>query len=110
MIFKIFQIRNTIKEVRANPGEFAGQGAGGLFMGLFIMPLVYGVLILGGFFVLGYTTFLGGPYGFFKFLFILSIVGIVGFSFVLYKIFSLIKRSTRILVDKTIIVESKVVE
>jgi len=110
MIFQIFKIRNTIKDVKNNPSKFAGDELGNLFMSIFIMPIISGVTLLIGLFILGYTHFLGGPYGFFRFLFVVSIIGVFCFFYMLKKVYNLIKQTTKNTLDQTIKVESKVVE
>lgn len=110
MIFKIFQMQRMIREGKENPSNFASNQAGDLFKGIFVMPVISALIFFGIFFVLGYTTLLGGPYGFFKFLFVLTLIGIVFFVLILRKLYRAIKQTTKTVVDKTIIVESKIVE
>ncbi len=73
MIFQIIQIKKMASEAKENPGKFAGGQVGELFVGMLIVPSLIALLLLGSFFILGYTSWLGGPYGFFKFLFIISV-------------------------------------
>ncbi len=110
MIFKIFKIRNMIREGTENPSQFASSEAGNFFVSMFVMPILSAVLLLGGLFILGYTTLLGGPYGFFKFMFVLSLICIASFFFILRKLYKVVKQSTKTVVNETIKVESKIVE
>lgn len=68
------------------------------------------VLFMALFFVLGYTHLFGGPYGFFKFLFVLSLIGVIITFLILRKIFLLFKTTTKKSEDETIKVDSKVIE
>lgn len=110
MIFKILKIRNTMKELKQDPGKFAGGELGGFFMGMFLMPIISAVLLLGGLFIIGFTEVLGGPYGFFKILFFLVLFPVMLFFFMLSRVYKVIKASTKSAVDETIVVSSKVVE
>jgi len=110
MIFRVLQIRKMIREGKEDPGKFAGGQAGDLFMGLLLMPIISAVLLLGGLFILGYTPLLGGPFGFFKFFFWLSIFCVFFFFMILRKVYKMIKNTTKSAVNDTIKVESKVVE
>lgn len=99
-----------IKEGKENPGKFAGNQAGDLLMGMFIMPIISAMVFLGGFFVLGFTTILGGPYSLVKFLFYILLIFVFFLSLIFRKVYLLLKKSTKSTVDDTIKVESKVVE
>ncbi|MEI8175188.1 MAG: hypothetical protein WCG28_04535, partial [bacterium] len=61
MIFEILQIRKTVNEARENPGKFAGGKVGDFFVNMLIVPSLILFVILSSFFILGFTTFLGGP-------------------------------------------------
>jgi hypothetical protein len=110
MILQIFKIRNMAKEAKENPGSFAGSQVGEMFMGILIVPALLALFFTALFFVLGYTTLLGGPFGFFKILFIFSVFCILCLSYFLRKIYKMIKVVTKDVVDSTIKVDSKVVE
>jgi len=110
MIFKVFKIRNMIKEGKENPGKFAGNQAGELLMSMFVMPIISAIVFLGGLLVLGFTTLLGGPYGLAKFLFYIVLFFTFFLSLILRKVYLLVKKSTKNTVEQTIKVESKVVE
>ncbi len=73
-LFKIFQLKKTLREVRENPSAFAGGQMREFLWGVFILPLliVGGILIL--FFIMGYTDVFGFHYGIFKILFWITIV------------------------------------
>lgn len=83
--FKILQIRKNIKEARENPSTFAGGQTKDFLWGIFLLPLVICILVLGLFFVLGYTELFGSHLGFFKFLFWVALI-------VSFLIFSLFRR------------------
>jgi hypothetical protein len=110
MILKIFKIRSTVKELKEDPGKFAGEEAGGLVLGMFIIPFISGILFLGLLFILGFTEILWGPFGFFKFLFFLFLFPSILVFFILLRSYKLIRQSTKKVVDSTLKVESKVVE
>ncbi len=110
MIFRVLKIKNMVRDARENPGNFAGSQVGDLFMGIFIMPIISAILLLGGLFILGFTEILGGPYSFFRFFFWLSIFCVFFFFYILRKMYKLVKSTTKGVVDQTIKVESKVVE
>ena len=101
------------KEAKEDPSKFASGQAGDFFLDILIMPAV---LVLGSLtvlFILGFTSFpsfLGGPNLFFRILFFLALTAIFFASYFLYKIYKVIKSVTKKVVDKTIKVESKVVE
>jgi len=110
MIFRVLKVHKLAKEAKDNPGQFAGEEIGGMLKGLFIMPFIAALLLLALLFVFGFTTWLGGPFGFFKFLFFFSLIGVGTFFFTLRKAYMAMKRATRNTVNKTIKVESKVVD
>lgn len=105
MIFKIFQLRQQMKqgqEIFNDPAGAAKGAAKGIIWGYLINFIITTVLIYGGLFVLGFTELLGGPYGFFKVLFIilaipLAMTLIMGISFYrnIKKGLSGTKKSTR---------------
>ncbi len=86
--FQILQIRKNIKDARANPSGFAGEQAKEILWGILIIPIIICILILGLFFIIGYTEVLGFQLGFFKFLFWIALI--VSFS-----VFSLLRRLIR---------------
>lgn len=110
MIFKIFKIKNTIKDLKENPGKFAGEEAGGFFLGMILGPIFVPLLVLILLFILGFTSLIGGPFGFFKFLFFLLLIPSSIIFWILFKAYKFIKGSAKKAVDDTIKVESKVVE
>ncbi|MCX6752467.1 MAG: hypothetical protein NTZ87_03140 [Candidatus Nomurabacteria bacterium] len=97
-------------EVRENPGKFAGGKIGEMFLGVLFMPSLISFIIVCGFFILGFTTFLGGPYGFFKFLFVIFFLGILCVVYFIRKIYRFIKSITENAVNDTIKVKSRIVE
>ena len=99
-----------MKELKEDPGKFAGGEVGGLFLGMFIVPMALIVLFQGLLFVLGFTDLLWGPFGFFKFLFFLFIFPSIIFFSILFKAYKVIKGTTKKAVNNTIKVESKIVE
>ena len=94
MLFKLLRIRKTVKEVRADAGGFVGEEVAGLLKGLLIIPVVLVLLALGLFFVLGFTTHLGGPMGFFKVLFVIGAFVTTTTFLVIYPIIRFVRRST----------------
>ena len=110
MIFQILEIKNMASDAKENPGKFAGGQVGSIFLDMLITPALVALLSLVGFFILGYTSWLGGPYGFFQFLFVISIMALVCLFYFLRKIYLLIKSVTKIVVESTIKVESTIIE
>ncbi|MCX6720096.1 MAG: hypothetical protein NTV36_03270 [Candidatus Staskawiczbacteria bacterium] len=110
MIFKILQIRKMASEAKDNPGKFAGGKAGEFFVDMLVMPTLILFVVLCSFFILGFTTFLGGPYVFFKVLFILLFLCVVCVLYFLRKIYKFIKSITENVVTSTLKVESTIVE
>lgn len=110
MIFKALQIRKMIKEGTEDPGKFAGNQVSDLFIGIFVLPIIAATTLLGGLFILGFTSILGGPYSFFRFFFFISIFCVFTFFMILRKMYKMIKKNTKHVVDRTIKVDSKIVE
>ena len=113
MIFRVLQIRNMAKEAKENPSKFASGQAGDLFLDVLILPAIITLLALATFFILGFTSFpsfLGGPYFFFKLLFFLLLAGVLFILYFLRKIYKLIKSITKNVVERTIKVESTIIE
>ncbi len=103
MLFKLLKIRKATKEIKQDAGGFvAGEVAETVIEGLLLIPglIALGALVL--FFILGFTTLLGGPMGFFKFLFILSVVVLLSIIAMLRPIIRLLKRGTKRAVDHTV--------
>ncbi len=88
ILFKIFHIKKILKEARQNPSRLAGDEVKDALWGIVMIPLVIGILGVTLFFILGYTHLLGFQWGFFKFLFWLSLI-------VSYIIFSIVRRIVR---------------
>ncbi len=97
-------------EAKENPGKFAGGQAGSMFLDLLVTPALITLFCLISFFILGFTSWLGGPYWFFKFLFFLTLAAIVLIFYLLRKIYLLIKSVTKNVVESTIKVESTIIE
>ncbi|MES3032081.1 MAG: hypothetical protein V4699_02455 [Patescibacteria group bacterium] len=110
MIFQVIQIRKMVGEAKENPGKFAGAKMGELFMGMLITPSLVVLSVLAIFFVFGFTTFIGGPYWFFKLLFFLSLSAVICILYFLRKIYLMIKSVAKEVIDSTIKVESKVIK
>ncbi len=102
MIFKIFQIRNNIKEAKENPGGFAGSQLRDLVVGTIILPLIFIILGLAFLFMLAFTNFLGGPYLFFKIIFFVGLLGSYFIGLVIYKLTKALSRTTKKVVNKTV--------
>lgn len=110
MIFRMLKVHKMARDAKENPGKFATDEASNLFVSMLLMPIISAVLLIGLLFILGFTTWLGGPFAFFKFLFFFSVIGITTFFFILRKAYLAMKRAASSSVNKTIKVESKVVE
>lgn len=114
MIFRIIQLRKMARDARDNPNKFMADEAGSFFTGLFILPIISAILLLVILAVFAFTSWIGGPYGFFKFLFFFSLFGVGTFFFMLYKTTRVIKNTiqqkTKQGAGETIKVESKVVD
>ena len=102
MLFRLFRIRKTVREVQKDAGGFAGDEVVGLFAGLLMIPvlLVLGALIL--FFLLGFTTLIGGPFGLFKVLFIVGAFVSFFIFIILRPIVLFFKKGTKRVVDQGI--------
>ncbi len=99
MLFKLLRIRKTAKEIRQDTGGFVAGEVAETAIGILIIPGIVIVLFLALFFILGFTNLLGGPMGFFKFLFILGLVVSLGIVAILRPIIRLLKRGTKRAVD-----------
>ncbi len=102
MIFQLFNIRSTIKEIKANPGNFASSQAGDVIIGVLVIPLVIIILGLGLLFAIAFTKVFGGPYLFFKIIFFISLIISWSIGIVIYKVISLLRRTTKRVVNKTV--------
>ena len=96
--FKILQIRKMVKEARENPSKLAGEQVREALWGLLIVPIVVGVLVLGLFFIMGYTHLFGFTLGIFRFLFWLGLVPTL-VSFLMFR--KLIVSASKITVTQT---------
>ncbi|MEK7586034.1 MAG: hypothetical protein AAB477_02280 [Patescibacteria group bacterium] len=102
MIFQILHIRSAIKEAKEDPGNFAGSQARDVIFGIILIPLIIVLLGLTFLFFLAYTKFLGGPYLFFKIVFIIGLIVSFTFGSIVYKLTSVLRRTTKKVVNKTI--------
>ena len=103
MLLQIFTIGKTIKELKSNPGGFAGEQTRDVIIGVILLPLIIIVLGLAFLFILGFTKLLGGPYLFFKFVFFLGLIITLVSSFFIYKLTSFLRRTTKKIVDETVV-------
>lgn len=110
MIFRILEIRKMASEAKENPGKFAGGQVGNMFVGMLVAPALFVLFFLATFFIFGFTTLLGGPYVFFKFLFWISFVIVFCLVYFIIKIYKFIKSLTKGAVESTLKVESKIIE
>lgn len=101
MIFQILHIRKTVKELRNNPGNFAGEQARDVIIGIIIIPAIIIILGLAFLFILAFTSLLGGPYLFFKIIFFLGLFVSAILGFITYKLASMLERNTKKIVNKT---------
>ncbi len=108
--FKILHFRKMVNEARSNPSGLAGEQVREVLWGIVMIPLVIAILIVGVFFIIGYTDILGFQFGFFKFLFwVALIVGATIFSLIRKIIFSIgrgASRGTKRVID-AVVVEGK---
>ncbi len=102
MLFRFLKIRKMIQEARQDPGKLAGDETKDMILGILILPAIGIFLWLALMFILGFTTLLGGPMGFFKFVFIVSVVGTVVLVSIVRKLLALVHRGARYAVGKTI--------
>jgi hypothetical protein len=102
MFFKILFIGRTINEIKSNPGKFAGGEVRGIIWGILIVPLIIILLGLTFLFFLAYTKFLGGPYLFFKIVFVIGIIVSLTLGSFVYKLTSVLRHTTKKVVNKTI--------
>lgn len=110
MIFRIINIAFKTNQFRKDPNNFLEDEAKGFLNGLVFMPMIIPFLFLLFFFFLGYTEFLSGPYGFFKFLFwILFIPFIIIFIF-LFKAIKMIRKNTKKVINDTIHIKAEIKE
>lgn len=102
MIFKVLRLRKTVREVREDTGGFVADEVGGVLTGLMLIPVIIVCCALALFFILGFTTLLGGPMGFFKVLFIIGICMTILVFAVVYPIVRFIRRSARRVTNRAI--------
>lgn len=111
MLFKIFFIGKTIRDIKSNPSKFASEEARGAILGIFILPIMLVILGLAVLFILGFTNFFGGPYLFFKIVFFFGLFTSLIFGFIIRKLMSLVGHTTKNVVSKTVetikIIENK---
>lgn len=94
--FKFLRFRKMIKEARSNPSGMAGEQVREVLWGIVMIPLVIAFVIVGLFFIIGYTDVFGFQLGFFKILFWVSlIVGTTIFSLIRKIIFSIGRGASR---------------
>lgn len=94
MLLKLFKIRKNIKEAKKNPGNFVGDQVSDIAVGIVIIPALIIFLGLVLFFLLGFTTLLGGQFWFFKILFVLGIGVSIGIVVLIQPIIRRIKKGT----------------
>lgn len=102
MLFKIFRIKKMITQGMRDPGGLAGEEAAGALTALLILPGIGALIWLALMFILGFTPLLGGPFGFFKFVFVVSFIGVLGIGIVLYKIIRAAGRFARKTTERVI--------
>lgn len=96
IIFEIFHIKKILKGAQENPSALAGNEVGDILWGIILIPLIIGIIGIILFFILGYTNWFGFHFGFFKFLFWVSlVVGFIIFSIIKSTVAS-VSRSTTI--------------
>ena len=110
MIFQILKIKKMASEATDNPGKFTSGQIRELFVSMLIAPLLFVLFLFVIFFILGFTTLLGGPFLFFKFLFWISFIIVLSIFYFLITIYQLIRSLTKGAVESTLKVESKIIE
>lgn len=92
MIFRMITIYKNIKEGKQDPTGFGRDQLLDIIKGFIIPFLIIGFIILILFGLLGYSDLLGvGPFGFFKFVFIIGLIVFLAWLFVIKIIFSSLK-------------------
>lgn len=99
MIFQIFRIRNTIKDVREDPGRFAGSELRDVLIGIIILPMLISLGGLTLLFSLGYLHFLGGPYIIARIIFWIGVIVSVSIGYGIYKLIKALRKKTRHMVN-----------
>ncbi len=94
MLFRIFLIGKTIRDIKSNPSKFAGEEARGAIIGIFILPIIIVLLGLIFLFVLGFTNVFGGPYGFFKVVFFIGLFTSFIFGLIIKRLLSFVGNTT----------------
>lgn len=92
MIFRTIAIYKNIKEGRKDPTGFGRDQLVDLVKGVIIPFLIIGGLVLVLFGLLGFSPWLGGPFGFFKVIFVLGLLVFLIWLFILKIMFSSMKR------------------
>lgn len=92
MSFNIFKIQSTFHDAQSGPEAFAGRTATGALTALIIKPLIFIVVGMAILFLLAWTHVLGGPYFFFKILFILALMPAFTFISIAWKLIALLRR------------------
>lgn len=108
-IFKIFFLKREIQKGLNNPSDFVSEQLFSSFQGLFILLSLIPLIFIIFFGVLGLTSWLGGPYGFFKVIFWLFFIPYLFLEFFIISIFLKIKKIAKKRIKKTII-EIKAIE
>ncbi len=95
-----------IKDAKENPGQFASGEIQDFLLGILVVPILIGVLLLALFFILGFTSVLGGPFMIGKFFFYVFLIGAGTVSFISWKVIKFTKQITKKEVNRTIHVEN----
>ena len=88
-----------VKEARRDPGGFVGGEVAEAAMGLIMIPIVIALAGLILFFILGFTTLLGGPMLFFKILFVIGVFVSLILYMIIRPILRIIRRGAKRAVD-----------
>jgi uncharacterized membrane protein len=93
MIFKIFRAGQIYRGLKADPTGFGKDEALGLIRGIIIPFMILGAILIILFGIVGYSDWLLiGPFGFFRFLFIVGLILYLIFTAILYTILKSIKK------------------
>ncbi len=110
MIFRIISIAFKGNKFRQDPKGFLGEEADGFLNSMFILPFIVPSLFIIFFFILGFTSLLSGPYGFFKFVFFITFIPFVIFASIIFRALKTIKRANKKVINETIVVKAEVKE
>lgn len=110
MILQVIKIAFKGNDFRKDPKGFAMDETNGFLNGMILMPFLFPSLLVILFFILGYTSLLTGPYGFFKFVFWVTFIPLSIFLYFIINTLKMIKRTNKNVADNVINVKAEVKE